>query len=222
MGQKTVLTSIQKRFLETVIREPYLLKRYYWTGGTVLSEFYLKHRLSKDIDLFSEQKEVHLPSIAKFIKKAALKLSASGIRQEQYLGLYTFFFEIPGQEDLKVDFNYYPFLRVEGGKFWRGLAVDSLLDIAVNKIHTLYMKPRARDYVDLYFILGKTDYSLKELIKLAKVKFDWHIDSIPLARRFLEVISFADYPKMLVSFDPKTMQDFFLNEARKLKKNIFK
>lgn len=221
MGENSILTPTQKRFLEAVIKEPYILKKYYFTGGTVLSEFYLKHRLSKDIDLFSE-KEVHLPSIAKFIKKTALKLSATEIKQDQYLGLYTFFFVIPGKEDFKVDFNYYPFPRIEKGKIWRGLAIDSLLDIAVNKIHTLYMKPRAREYVDIYFILEKTKYSLEDLIKFAKIKFDWHIEPLQLARRFLEVISFKDYPEMLVPFNQKGIQNFFMQEAKKLEKEIFK
>lgn len=220
MGKNSILTPIQKRFLEAVIKEPYILKNYYFTGGTVLSEFYLKHRLSKDIDLFSE-KEVHLPSIVKFIKKAAPKLSATTIREEQFLGLHTFFLKIPNQEDFKVDFNYYPFLRIEKGKSWRGLAIDSLLDIAVNKIHTLYMKPRAREYIDIYFILQKTKYSLDDLVKFAKIKFDWHIEPLQLSRRFLEVISFEDYPKMLVVFNKKKIQDFFLQEAKKLEKEIF-
>ena len=133
MGKNSILAPIQNRFLETVIKEPYLLRNYYFTGGTVLSEFYLKHRLSKDIDLFSER-EVHLPSIVKFIKKVAPKLSTTKIRQEQYLGLYTFFFKIPGEKDFfKVDFNYYPFPRIEKSKIWRGLSIDSLLDIAVHK-----------------------------------------------------------------------------------------
>jgi len=29
-----------------------LTKQFYFTGGTVLSEFYLKHRLLEDIDFF--------------------------------------------------------------------------------------------------------------------------------------------------------------------------
>lgn len=221
MEKNSIFTPIQKRFLEAVIKEPYLLKTYYFTGGTALSEFYLKHRLSKDIDLFSE-KEVHLPSIAKFIKKAALRLEAKEIREEQYLGLHTFFFKIPNQEDFKVDFNYYPFPRIEKGKTWKGLSIDSLLDIAVNKIHTLYMKPRAREYVDIYFIVKKTNYTLKELVKFTKIKFDWHIEPLQLSRRFLEVLSFTDYPIMLVPFNKKEVQEFFINEAKKLKKEIFK
>jgi len=219
MEKGSILTSIQKRFLATVIKEPYLLKRYYFTGGTALSEFYLRHRISKDIDLFSE-KEIHLPSIVKFVKKAAKNLSATEVRQERYLGLYTFFFKIK-EEYFKVDFNYYPFPRIDKGKIWKGLEIDSLLDIAVNKIHTLYMKPRAREYVDLYFIFKKTKYTLEDLVKFAKIKFDWHIDPLHLAQSFLEVLSASDYPRVLLPFNKNIMQKFFLSKAKKLKKEIF-
>ena len=36
MGQKTILRPVQRKFLELAVLEPYLLKNYYWTGGTVL------------------------------------------------------------------------------------------------------------------------------------------------------------------------------------------
>lgn len=83
------------------------------------------------------------------------------------------------------------------------------------------MKPRAREYVDIYFIIKKTKYSLNDLVKFAKIKFDWHIEPLQLARRFLEVISVGDYPKMLIPFNKKEIENFFLDEAKKLKKEIF-
>lgn len=42
MGQKTILTPIQRKFLDLVQAKSYLTKRYYW----------LHHRDSEDIDLF--------------------------------------------------------------------------------------------------------------------------------------------------------------------------
>ena len=84
------------------------------------------------------------------------------------------------------------------------------------------MKPRAREYVDIYFIIQKTKYNINDLVKFAKIKFDWHIEPLQLARRFLEVISFTDYPKMLTPFNKKEIESFFLNEARNLKNKIFK
>ena len=59
MGQTSILSPLQKRFLDLVVAEPTLVRDYYWTGGTVLSEFYLQHRDSEDIDLFTEKKVNH-------------------------------------------------------------------------------------------------------------------------------------------------------------------
>ena len=72
-GKDEILTSEQIRFLDLVSSESYLCRKYYFTGGTPLAAFYLRHRLSEDIDLFSEQ-EVHLPSIRNFLGKAQKKL----------------------------------------------------------------------------------------------------------------------------------------------------
>ncbi|MBL7078616.1 nucleotidyl transferase AbiEii/AbiGii toxin family protein [Candidatus Shapirobacteria bacterium] len=221
MEQKAILKKHQKDFLKLVIREPYLLKRFYWTGGTVLAEFYLKHRESEDIDLFSEKQEIHLPSINKFIGVAGTKLKAKKITHRKYFGLHTYFLHLP-RASLKVDFNYYPFPRINRKKKWRGLEIDSLEDIAVNKIQTLSTNPRERDFIDLFFIFKKKNYSLGKLIILAKTKFDWHIDPIQLGQSFTEVIAVKDVPKMLVPFQRKEMEEFFLKEAKKLGTKIFR
>jgi len=79
MGRNTILTPIQRKFLELVQAEKYLTSKYYWTGGTVLSEFYLHHRDSEDIDLFTEADEVNLPSVKDFVGIVGAKLGAKGI-----------------------------------------------------------------------------------------------------------------------------------------------
>jgi len=221
MGKASVLKRHHKELLELVLKEPYLLKRFYWTGGTVLAEFYLHHRESEDIDLFSENQEIHLPSINKFIGIAGTKLHAKKIVHRQFLGLHTYIFTLSTIQ-LKVDFNYYPFPRIEKGRKWKGLEIDSLLDITVNKLHTISTKARERDFVDLYFILKNENWNLKELIILAKSKFDWHIDPIQLGQTFTQVVALKDVPKMLVPFDREDMERCFLKEAKKLAKDIFK
>lgn len=223
MGKKTILTTVQREFLDIVIAEPYLRRKYYWTGGTVLAEMYLHHRESEDIDLFTEKAEVHLPSITKFVGIAGAKIGAKSIKHSRFLGLQSFLFSLPNESKLKVDFNYYPFARVYIGQKWNGLQIDSLEDIAVNKIHTMAMKPRARDFVDLFFILRlkKSDFSVRHLIKTAKIKFDWHINAIQLGENFAKVVTAGDLPRMLVPFDPHEMEEFFLSLAKDLKKEIF-
>jgi len=221
MGKATILNKDQQKFLNFVLKEPYLLKRFYWTGGTVLSEFYLHHRESHDIDLFSEDQEIHLPSINKFIGIAGAKMGIKKIIHKQFLGLHTYALFLPNRE-LKVDFNYYPFKRINKSSHWKKLEIDSLEDITANKIQTISTKARERDFVDLYFIYKKKRFDLKKMIILAKTKFDWHIDPIQLGKAFMQVIDLHDVPQMLVPFDRNDMERFFLTLAKDLKKDILK
>lgn len=221
MGGDSILKKHHRQFLELVLKEPYIVKRFYWTGGTVLSEFYLKHRESEDIDLFSETQEIHIPSVNKFVANAGKELRAKEISFKKFLGLYSYFLKLPHAE-LKVDFNYYPFARIDKSNKWKGLEIDSLEDIAANKVHTIYTKARARDFVDLFFIMRNKKWDLKKLIALAKIKFDWNIDPIQLGQNFIQVIALKDVPRMLVDFDRKEMEKFFLDEAKKLGKEILK
>ncbi len=220
---KTILTSKQLNFLELAALVPDITKRFYLTGGTALAEFYLQHRLSEDIDLFCEDSEVQVDVVESFFKKIGPALRIKRIERSQFLGLFSHFLIFNDGEKLKVDFNYYPFPRIAKGKKFKSLEIDSLYDIATNKLHTIFMKPRSRDYVDLYFILKENRYLLDKLILDAKAKFDWHIDKLNLASQFAKVVDFgADFPKVIRQFDQKKMENFFLNLSKSLSSGIFK
>ncbi|MEK7451571.1 MAG: nucleotidyl transferase AbiEii/AbiGii toxin family protein [Patescibacteria group bacterium] len=217
--QVKILTEEQESFLEAVSESPYLVEKFYFTGGTPLAAFYLNHRLSEDIDLFSEN-EIFLPSINTFIGKIRKELRLTKVDYRQFFGLHSFQLFFLNKEILKVDFNYYPFPRIEKGTTYKQLKVDSLLDIAVNKVHTIAMKPRARDFIDIYFIIKKTNYNFHDLLMKAKAKFDWHIDPIQLGSRLFLAKEVADYPRMIKKINHQEWRNFFLNEAKKLKNQI--
>jgi len=219
---KTILTSKQLDFLELVSSEKQITNRFYFTGGTALAEFYLQHRLSEDIDLFTEKEEVNQTLINTFLKKASLKLPIVEIKKSQFLGLFSYLLIFQDGEKLKVDFNYYPFPQINKGKQFKNLSVDSIYDIAVNKVHTMFTRIRSRDFVDLYFIMKSFNYSLNQLILDAKAKFDWHIDKITLASQFVKVKELSDFPTMLVTFDKDAFERFYLELAKSLEDEIFK
>ena len=52
---KTILTPRQSQILKAVAAEEYFSRHFYLAGGTALSEFYLKHRLSEDLDFFCDR-----------------------------------------------------------------------------------------------------------------------------------------------------------------------
>lgn len=73
---KTVLNSFQRKVLQ-LFKTSILSKKFYLSGGTALAEFYLKHRLSKDLDFFT-QEELSLEELKKFnIKELEKAYSAS-------------------------------------------------------------------------------------------------------------------------------------------------
>jgi predicted nucleotidyltransferase component of viral defense system len=204
-----------------VLKEKTITNNFYWTGGTVLSEFYLHHRDSEDIDLFTDKEEIRVGPINTMISKFGGILGARKIGYTQYLGLHTFTFYLENEEILKVDFNYYPFTRLEKGGKYGKLVYDSVLDIAVNKIETIAQRSRSRDFIDLYMIVKKYNYSITELMKIARSKFDHYTDPVQLAGKFLMAREVVDLPKMKIDLPDEEWRNFFEDEAMKLKSMAF-
>jgi predicted nucleotidyltransferase component of viral defense system len=216
-----ILTKHQEQFLGLVAKERYFCEHFYLTGGTALAAFYLHHRYSEDIDLFSEE-EFDLSGIRSFVGKTQKILKLEKVDYRQYYGLHIFELFFPGGNVLKVDFNYYPFGQIEKSRlaYMNLFPVDSVIDIAANKVQTIATKPRARDFIDLYYIIQKYNYSMNDLLVQARAKFDWHIDRIQLGSRFLMVSEIKDFPHMIQTIKHEEWQKFFLEEAKNLKPDI--
>lgn len=125
---KTILTPFQQKLLDLIAKDPYITKHFYLTGGTALSEFYLKHRLSEDFDLFSEN-EVNLSSVVSFITKIAPRVGILKREHRPFMGLHSFMLHLKNSKKFKIDFNYYPQPRINISKKYKNLHIDSLYDI---------------------------------------------------------------------------------------------
>ena len=213
-----VLTKTQISLLTEIGKSDFLNKNFYLTGGTALAGFYLCHRYSEDLDFFSEN-EFDILQVDIAIKEIKGKLGISKIDFQQSYNRNLFFLDFGG-ETVKTEFTYFPFPRVEKGKTEYGIEIDSLIDIAVNKLFSVYQRTQARDYIDLYVIIKKDNYAVEELIKKAKIKFDWHIDPLQIGTQFVKVKEAKDYPRMILEIRPREVENFFLEEAKKLRNEI--
>ena len=213
-----VLTKTQISLLTEIGKSDFLNKNFYLTGGTALAGFYLCHRYSEDLDFFSEN-EFDILQVDIAIKEIKGKLGISKIDFQQSYNRNLFFLDFGG-ETVKTEFTYFPFPRVEKGKTEYGIEIDSLIDIAINKLFSVYQRTQARDYIDLYVIIKKDNYAVEELIKKAKIKFDWHIDPLQLGTQFVKVKEAKDYPRMILEIRPREVENFFLEEAKKLRDEI--
>lgn len=216
--QNKILTAEQIAILEYLGKNKSFVKQFYLTGGTPLAAFYLHHRYSEDLDFFSEQ-EVDPVSVRVLLKGFKAGAGITRIDFQQSMNRNLFFLEF-GKDTLKTEFTYFPFSRIEKGRVEYGLSVDSAIDIAVNKLFTIYQRNKARDYIDLYMLCKNYEFGIADLIKLAKLKFDWHIEPIQLATQFLKAETAAEYPRMLVKMPDAEWQDFFRGEAKKIKPEI--
>lgn len=213
----SILTENQKKVLALIVADKMLCGSFYFTGGTALAEYYLQHRLSEDLDFFAER-EFEPEAVSAFFKKIQKQIDIASVSLEQSFNRNIFLLTI-GDETLKTEFTYFPFPRIERKKKVGELGIDSLLDIAVNKLFTIYQKPRSRDFIDLYCILQKeTAWSIDELAKKAQVKFDHYLDPLQLSAQFVKVDTLKDYPSMLIPRTEKEWQSFFLREAKRLGK----
>jgi len=219
MATKTILSVNQQKLLKIIGNNKNICQYFYLTGGTALAEFYLHHRLSEDLDFFSEE-EIDSQVVFVFLKSIRKIAGIKKIDAQQSFNRNLFFLHLQDGDIIKTEFTYFPFLRIEKKNKIGDLFVDSLLDIAVNKVFTIYQKPRSRDFIDLYLIIQTKKFNIIDLIKKAKIKFDWHIDPLQLASQFLQAKEVRDFPRMIEKLSPAVWQAFFEEESKKLKGQI--
>ena len=220
MTTKSILSKNQKDILTIISKDKSICDNFYLTGGTALAEFYLHHRLSEDLDFFSEN-EFEPQNISVFLEKIKKEAKIKKVEFQQSFNRNLFFLDLMDGDMIKTEFTYFPFVRIEKKEKIGDLYIDSLLDIAVNKVFTIYQKPRSRDFIDLYFILKKDKkLSLGDLVKKAQIKFDNYLDPIQLGAQYMKAKELKDFPKMLVDIKENIWQDFFINEAKKLSDRI--
>lgn len=206
--------------MEQAAKNDELTRWYYLTGGTALAEFYLHHRRSEDIDFFTTS-QVFQPKIDAFLHGLQKEAGIVGITWKPISGLYTYSLTYGDGEVIKVDFNEYDFPQVEHGSMFGKLKVDSEYDIAINKLYTIFSRHKARDYVDLYMLLSRGDYTLEQLFLRIPDKFGPLPTDLTIMRAYLAVEDLVDYPTMLVPFDRQKMIDFYLAQAKRIGERLF-
>jgi hypothetical protein len=184
-------------------------ERFYLTGGTALAEFYLGHRRSFDLDLFTAEQPLVLP----FSHIAEERLRNEDLTVSVVRRLATFAeIEVSrGRDAVRVQFAYdtphrfAPPVATELGR------VNNFQDLVVDKLLAFFGRTEPRDAVDLAFILREV--APWELIELAPAK-DPGFDLYWFARALEKVGNFPDeagrWPvEMLVPFSPAELRKDF-------------
>ena len=158
---------MQKRVLN-LFSQSSLKDKFYWTGGTALAHLYLHHRRSHDLDFFSDNSFTYNQIIG-FVRQLKKELNLPFIEEKKIYDRREFL--LHNRERLRLEFVYYPHPGLKARRKINHIFVDSLDDIAANKLMAHFDRNDPKDLFDLYFLLTKKGYTAEKLIKLAEKKF---------------------------------------------------
>ena len=212
MGRDSILNKKQKLILGAFGREKRLSSVFYLSGGTALSEYYLKHRKSVDLVFFCREY---------FNPGAVLESVNAWSGEYGFISKYNFidpvhiyFLEFKDGEKLKIDFARYPYPQLEKPTRDFGVVVDSCFDISVNKLLLISQRTEVKDFVDLYFILKK--FNFWQLRDGLKAKFNVETEPYLAAMDYTKVKDFEIMPEMQKELSLKKLKEFFMDQAEKL------
>ncbi len=160
---------------------------FFLTGGTALSRFFLRHRYSDDLDLFTSFDPGFEKQVEKIKDCLILEFGDDFKTQIDQDYFKRFFISEPGSGiDLKLEFiNDVPF---HAGKLWGNEIydkIDSWENILSNKISAL-SRNEERDLADLLFISYQFEFNWMEVIENAKKKDDW-VEEIKVSKYLFDV-----------------------------------
>lgn len=206
------LTPLQKMFLDRFFRLE-VGQSFFLTGGTALAAFYLHHRLSLDLDLFTLD-DLALAEGARLTPLIAQELGWETILARHTDYFHRFLFRDREGETLQVDL-----VQDFGPQFgqrqrFQNVVVDSLENIAANKLTAILGRSESKDFVDLYFILVE-GLNFETLMEMARQK-DTSLVPFYLAGALLQVRHISAIPEIHPPVERETIVQFFMALADRL------
>lgn len=163
------LTKLQHLIL-FLFKKSLLADQFYWTGGTLLSERYLRHRDSQDIDLFSDQPFSYekIFALIRIIKREGKLKRVEG---KKIFDRWEFFLSEKSGPETRLDFVFFDFPRLKPLQKWQGIWIDSLDDCVANKTSALVERHQPKDIIDIYFLIKERNYTPQKMLDLFQKKF---------------------------------------------------
>lgn len=217
-----IISDFQKKIIRQIKKLPDF-SYFYLTGGTALAEFYLGHRRSYDLDIFTPEKELVLP----FSRAAEDQLRKNKICVKVIRRFSSFVeFEVSLKNEItKIHLACdSPFKFEKPAESDLGINVNSYKDIVVDKLLAFFGRTEPRDAIDLFFILKKEN--IWQITKLA-VQKDPGFDLYWLAVALQKVKDFPDeivrWPvEMLMDIKIKDLKDTFLSLSQEIIRRLKK
>jgi len=209
-----VNTALQDRFLALFFTNA-VADSFYLTGGTALARFYFHHRESIDLDLFTNQRDADFDAVNRAVLGI---LQTLALRIQSQVTTPTFLqYIVVNDSDvtLKVDFVKDVPVHFGATREIDGLRLDSLENIGANKVLAVFGRTDAKDFIDLYWILQRTNLVFDDLYALAKEK-DLGLSELYLAYALHSAAKIKLFPRMLEPLPWEQILIYFEELARDL------
>lgn len=211
-----IFTELQKQFLFEIAKSG-LRESFFLTGGTALSAFFLKHRLSEDLDFFTEEPE-QVQQVLPVLQEISKHLGLSIEVRRQFRTFLEVHIHGHDGRTIKCDFAQDSPYRLQPKILQAdyNIFTDNALDISCNKLSALYDRAEIKDFVDIFFI-NKELFPFSELLAAAKRK---HVglDDYWLAVAMIKIEELGPLPRMVKPLELEELVAFFLSTAKTLMK----
>lgn len=202
-----------------------LVNKFYLTGGTALSAFYLQHRLSVDLDFFSDE-PFSYEELTIFLNMVKEEFNLKDISAVKIFDRWQF--TIEAKNPVKLEFVYFNHekKRLSPPKNHMNISIDSLDDIAANKTLAFFDRNEPKDIFDLYYLIVKGGFTASRLLKLVNNKFGIKFSEFSFWSESTKSLKLLNSLRPLIIDDnsndlTKNISDFFLEEGKKfLTKNL--
>ena len=208
-----ILSPLQIDFIKGFARRT-INRDFFLTGGTALSAFYLQHRYSDDIDLFTEQ-EQRVIHIIPVLKDLAVEMKAALDITKEFSTFIEAFLSRE-KEAIKLHFAQdapYRLQKIIANKKY-GILIDNELDIACNKMSALFDRYAEKDFVDLFF-LSKEFIPFNRLFEQARKKHGG-MDEYWMAIALKNVDKISTLPRMIKPVTIQELQEFYHQQIERL------
>jgi hypothetical protein len=191
-----------------------LLKEAYLAGGTAAA-LQLGHRISRDLDFFTEQSFDE--------KQLAPALATLGVQKLAFdvQTIYGIFCDVP------FSYFYYKYPLLAKPHTFEGISIADLDDIAAMKIDAIATRGIKRDFIDLYCIIQSRGISLNTIISFYEQKYGMERDMVIHALRSLtyfedaEKNNLQDRPlELLQKLDWEEVKRFFREEVERTSRKL--
>lgn len=218
MKTTDILTEEQRETLRSFAAEEDLAERFVLCGGTALSAFHLFHRRSDDLDFFSLE-PVDALRIRSFVDGIRVRVGAERMEGTRIYDRHIFVLPCRSGASLKMEFTHYPYTALQEPSLHDGVRVESLRDIAADKLMAFLDRFEPKDYYDLYFLL-QHHTTLSILRKDVEEKFSFMVDPVQLGAACAQARNLPILPHLVQPLGREVVPAFFEKLARGLRSDV--